>query len=278
MSRFSFLNKHEGEEGHEHEINAELCRRAANFLNSARFYEMSFEDQEAFRKAIVAEIHDGLTFEELPEDIQEMIEEAEEYQVEAEKGAADLYDFSSLGPDKEEEEEEPEVKKGAIEYEIRKSDETKRYTLGIVYEPGVEDSQGDSADAEDIEKGCWGFMKHLQGQTSLNKMALELLEGIINTIEKGDELQIDAEALLEEVEKAEGSGLGFMHKAWPEDIGDIVECYTAPADFYIGGDLIKKGTWLMGVVWSDSYFEKVQKGEITGYSMGGRGRRVPIEE
>lgn len=69
--------------------------------------------------------------------------------------------------------------------------------------------------------------------------------------------------------------LGYMHKEWSNDIGDIVESYLAPVDMRIGDSIVKKGTWLLGVVWSSEYWEKVQKGEITGFSMGGRARRIP---
>ena len=41
----------------------------------------------------------------------------------------------------------------------------------------------------------------------------------------------------------------------------------------IGEQAIKKGTWMMTVEVDDpDIFEKVQKGEITGFSMGGVGK------
>ena len=71
-----------------------------------------------------------------------------------------------------------------------------------------------------------------------------------------------------------------MHQTWAPDIGEIVECYCAPANFYLdtpdGPLIVTEGTWLMGVVWSPAYWEKVKAGEITGLSMGGTGRRVDL--
>ena len=46
----------------------------------------------------------------------------------------------------------------AFAFEIVKLDDEKRLVGGIVYEPDVVDSQGDSASAEEIEKGCHRYM------------------------------------------------------------------------------------------------------------------------
>jgi hypothetical protein len=121
-----------------------------------------------------------------------------------------------------------------------KSDSKQRYTLGVVYSPDEIDSQGDFADAAEIEKACHGFMRRLQGRK----------------IKKG--------------------ALGHMHKEWPDDLGEIVECYCAPIDMQIGDENIKKGTWLLGVIWNDEMFQKIEKNEITGYSMGGTGNREEV--
>lgn len=49
--------------------------------------------------------------------------------------------------------------------------------------------------------------------------------------------------------------------------------YVAPCDMSVGEQAIKKGTWMMTVEVDDpDIFEKVQKGEITGFSMGGVGK------
>lgn len=149
--------------------------------------------------------------------------------------------------------------------------EAQRYTLGIVYAPDEVDSQGDFSDAKEIEKACHNFTRHLQGQSALNKRATTLLTGIVTALTKGETVRVDVTDVYEDIKKGV---LGHNHVEWPEDIGDIVENYIMPVDCEIEGEPIKKGTWMMGVVWSPSYFEKVQKGEITGYSMGGQGKRL----
>jgi len=45
---------------------------------------------------------------------------------------------------------------------LEKSATERRYTLGVVYEPDVVDTQGEFAKAEDIETAAWAFMERLQ--------------------------------------------------------------------------------------------------------------------
>jgi len=159
---------------------------------------------------------------------------------------------------------------------IQKSD-AQRYTLGVVYEPDTIDAHGEFADAPTIEKACWDFMKLLQGQTTITKTALQLLDMVVKAAQKGGSFTLDVTELMATIEKSGGIGLGYMHSLWSDGIGDIVENYIAPVDMVINGEPIKKGTWLMGVVWSPEYYEKIQKGEITGYSLGGVAFKVPVQ-
>lgn len=53
----------------------------------------------------------------------------------------------------------------------------------------------------------------------------------------------------------------------------VVENYIAPCNMEIGDATVLKGTWLMTVeVQNDAIWASVQKGEITGFSMGGIGK------
>jgi len=153
-----------------------------------------------------------------------------------------------------------------------------RYTLGVVYEPNTVDSQGDFAEAPEIEKACWEFSKLLQGQTAVTKTALQLLDAVVKAVQKNETVKLDVTELMSKVEKGGGTGLGYMHSVWSDGLGDIVENYIAPVDMVVGDQQIKKGTWLMGIVWSPEYFEKVKNNEITGLSMGGTAVRIPAEE
>ncbi|WP_426332684.1 XkdF-like putative serine protease domain-containing protein [Paenibacillus silvae] len=62
------------------------------------------------------------------------------------------------------------------------------------------------------------------------------------------------------------------------DKGYVVESYIAPCDMEIGDQIIAKGSWVAGVkVTDDDTWEDIQKGEITGFSMWGVGKREEVE-
>lgn len=65
--------------------------------------------------------------------------------------------------------------------------------------------------------------------------------------------------------------------------GEVVESYVAPADFEIGEQTIKKGSWVLVTKATDEVWEKIQKGEVTGYSMAGTAEVIekaedPVED
>ena len=66
-----------------------------------------------------------------------------------------------------------------------------------------------------------------------------------------------------------------QHKA-PTD-AEVVECYIAPIDIPIGKGIAPAGSWILVTkVNSSAMWTAVKKGEITGYSIGGRGKREEI--
>lgn len=149
------------------------------------------------------------------------------------------------------------------------------YTLGVVYEPGVVDSQGDFTDADEIERACWDYMRKLQGQNKVTKAALQVLEEVVKAASTGESVRIDVTDIWEDVQKR---GLNDMHIASENDdaLGTVVECYIAPCDMQIGDETVRKGTWMLGVQWSPEYFHKIEAGERTGFSMEGRAVRVEV--
>lgn len=68
-----------------------------------------------------------------------------------------------------------------------------------------------------------------------------------------------------------------MHEKF-KGIGDLKESYIAPVDFTLNGVYIKKGSWVIATkVVDDEVWDKVKKGELTGYSIGYSARRVSEE-
>lgn len=128
----------------------------------------------------------------------------------------------------------------SINSKIIKMDTESHFITGVVYEPMVEDTQGDFMTEEEIQKAAYWFAKN------------------------GD--KIDLQHNFEECQSC-----------------SVVENWVAKADFTVDGTDVKKGTWLLTVeVADDEIWEKVEKGEITGFSMGGVALQseidVPLEK
>lgn len=69
-----------------------------------------------------------------------------------------------------------------------------------------------------------------------------------------------------------GNKVDLQHSFEPLPNATVVENWVAKADYDIDGEAIKKGTWLMTVeVADDEIWDGIEKGEITGFSMGGLG-------
>lgn len=69
-----------------------------------------------------------------------------------------------------------------------------------------------------------------------------------------------------------GDKVDLQHSFEPLDGASVVENWVAKADFTVGDEEVKKGTWLMTVkVKNDDVWQGIEKGEITGLSMGGVG-------
>lgn len=118
---------------------------------------------------------------------------------------------------------------------IVKTDTEKHYVTGIVYEPMVEDTDGNYMTEEEITKAAHWFMKNA-GDADIQHC----------------------------FEKAEGV--------------EVVESYVAKCDMEIEGQPIKKGTWLMTMEVTDAdVWDSIEKGEITGFSMGGKGSYSSVD-
>ncbi len=155
---------------------------------------------------------------------------------------------------------------------IIRKDEKLNYVLGIVYEPGVVDLQGDYMEEDEIRKMAWRYLKMLQSPSEEEQFVQSLMEAL----EETDKVYLDTEVLRESQNSLEKS-LGDMHDDQGNHIGAVVESWIAPADLNLAGHEIKKGSWLLGAELSDTYYQKVLDGEWTGWSMGGYARSA-VEE
>ena len=113
---------------------------------------------------------------------------------------------------------------------ILKADAETHFVTGIVYEPMVEDSQGNFMTADEIVKAEKYYRENYA--------------------------QIDKQHSFETLEGA------TLIKSW------IAQC-----DCTVNGENVKEGSWLMTVkVENNDIWDKIEKKEITGFSMGGVGK------
>jgi len=115
----------------------------------------------------------------------------------------------------------------------------RRISLGVVLEPDTTDLQGDVMKAEDIELSAHAWMEHSQ--------------------------------------------LGGEQHADIVKGARVVESYIAPCDFVVKcadgtEEAVLKGSWVLGMRWPEKVWKRIESGELTGYSVGGRGVRIPIAE
>lgn len=76
---------------------------------------------------------------------------------------------------------------------------------------------------------------------------------------------------------ADYQNVGHMHRALVNDGVEVVESFIAPVDLAMGDQTVKAGTWVLGVrIASDTLWEQVKSGELTGLSIGGYAERVPV--
>jgi len=123
----------------------------------------------------------------------------------------------------------------ATEDTIVKKDIVKQIVYGVVLKPEAEDAQGDIISEEEIEKAAHAFLTNYRKQQS---------------------------------------DMGIMHTETTPDVV-VVESYIAPSTFTIGKVKVKKGSWIVGSkINKKELWDKVQKGQYAGYSIGGRGKRV----
>jgi hypothetical protein len=92
-----------------------------------------------------------------------------------------------------------------------------------------------------------------------------------------DEVEIEKAAHLF-MEKQHTYNIDKQHDL-EADKGFVIESYIAPCDMTLGEQQIVKGSWVAAVkVTENDTWEAIKKGEITGFSMWGVGKREEIEE
>jgi hypothetical protein len=122
--------------------------------------------------------------------------------------------------------------------EVIEKREDQRIVLGVALVPDVEDAQGDIINAEEIAQGAHDFMANYGAQRT---------------------------------------HMGIMHKATTNKVV-ILESYIAPVDLYVNGKTIVEGSWVVKIKVNDGQiWKKVKNGQFQAFSIGGTGKRIPME-
>ena len=130
-----------------------------------------------------------------------------------------------------------ELKTIKIYVPITKKVEEQQIVSGVVLEPEQVDLQGDIYDADVISKAAYKFLSQYNKSTEL----------------------------------------GYMHSEFNKNF-ELYESYLAPVDFLMGEQFVKKGSWIMTVKVNDAdIWESVKKGNIAGFSIGGKARVLNLE-
>jgi len=123
---------------------------------------------------------------------------------------------------------------------VRKKDEDRQIVLGVVLEPGTKRD---------------GTVDDTQGS-------------VISDVEIAQAAHLWL---------ARHQNRGLQHEQIINSKVEIYESYLAPTDLKFGAQKVKKGTWLLMYHVLDSVlWQKVKKGEIAGFSMGGFARKTPV--
>ena len=122
---------------------------------------------------------------------------------------------------------------------IAKSNEEQQTVTGIVLQPEVVDGQGDIMSADVIQDAAHAFLMNFNKKTKL----------------------------------------GIQHQIFKASQLALVESWITPMNLVIGVNSVKQGSWIMTVKVLDSkIWEKVKQGAITGFSIGGKARVIPVKE
>lgn len=134
--------------------------------------------------------------------------------------------------------DEQNTVKKQIDVTIAKADEEQQTVTGIVLQPEVVDGQGDIMSAEVIRDSAYAFLMNFNKATKL----------------------------------------GIQHNKFPVGKMALVESWLSPMEMAIGTKTVKQGSWVMTVkVLDKKLWEKVKKGEITGFSIGGKAKVIGVQ-
>tara|TARA_R100001230_G_C5654695_1_gene159572 strand:+ start:97 stop:816 length:720 start_codon:yes stop_codon:yes gene_type:complete len=135
-----------------------------------------------------------------------------------------------------------EQKLAAVSLTVPVIKEEDRFTLAPVYVPWLEDSDGETISANDLQKSLWDWVK------------------------KGDRT-----IYLQHSDKPAGEMVELL--TWPFEIETSLDVPNQGITKY----RFPKDTPFMGVIWDSWAWDMVKAGDLRGYSIGGKAKRLEVE-
>jgi len=136
-----------------------------------------------------------------------------------------------------------DVAKSIGNYEVQKAEGDKRYTLGAMYIPDRLDAHNEWTDAEELQRAVWDYVRSNDRRIRLQHNRDIVAGEWVEVMSFPYELSVPITTL---------TGIMVNH--------------TYPAN-----------TVFLGVIWEEWAWEKIQLGEILGYSIGGRAERLYVD-
>ncbi len=136
-----------------------------------------------------------------------------------------------------------EITKSLGKFDVQKAEHEKRYTLGAMYIPDMEDAHGEWTDSDELQRAVWDYVRsndrRIRLQHERNVVAGEWVE-----------VMTFPYSLTVPVKTVEGKE---MEHTYPPN------------------------TVFLGVIWEPWAWEMVTEGKIRGYSIGGKAERLFVD-
>ena len=136
-----------------------------------------------------------------------------------------------------------EMAKSIGSYEVSKAEGEKRYTLGAMYIPDRLDAHNEWTDAEELQRAVWDYVR-----SNDRRIRLQHNRDIV----AGEWVEV----------------MSFPY--------ELTVPITTPTGIIVN-HTYPANTVFLGVIWEEWAWEKIQRGEILGYSIGGRAERLYVD-
>jgi hypothetical protein len=136
-----------------------------------------------------------------------------------------------------------DITKALGKFDLQKAEGEKRYTLGAMYIPDMEDAHGEWTDADELQKAVWDYVR-----SNDRRIRLQHNRDVV----AGEWVEVMSFPYSLTVPITTPEGQEFQHTYPPHTV-------------------------FLGVIWEPWAWQMVQEGKIRGYSIGGKAERLYVD-